>query len=110
MDMGENVGNPDLDFKIFTVGGDKAEDAVLGRMGMSEDFPKSVPSHFQVYFGVQDCDEAVSKAQKRGGRLNFGPMDSPFGRFAALSDQQGASFTVVDMSKTEGEMPRMKDA
>jgi hypothetical protein len=36
-------------------------------------------------------------------------MDSPFGRFAALSDPQGASFSVIDMKTTQGEMPTMTD-
>jgi hypothetical protein len=36
-------------------------------------------------------------------------MDSPFGRFAALSDPQGAPFSVIDMKTTQGEMPEMTD-
>lgn len=32
-------------------------------------------------------------------------MDSPFGRFAAVTDPQGAAFAVIDMSTTVGEMP-----
>ena len=41
--------------------------------------------------------------------MRFGPMDSPFGRFAALSDPQGASFTVIDVTTTKGEMPTSTD-
>jgi predicted enzyme related to lactoylglutathione lyase len=32
-------------------------------------------------------------------------MDTPFGRFAAVTDPQGAAFSVIDLSTTEGEMP-----
>ena len=45
----------------------------------------------------------------RVGVLRFGPMDSPFGRFAALSDPQGAAFTVLDPAKREGDMPKLSD-
>lgn len=78
---------------------------MLGRMKMDSDFPPDVPPYIQVYFGVPDCDEAVAKTQKHGGKLHFGPMDSPFGRFAAVTDPQGAAFAVIDMSTTVGEMP-----
>jgi len=36
-------------------------------------------------------------------------MDSPFGRFAALSDPQGASFSVIDVTTTQGDMPQISD-
>ncbi|WP_371596407.1 VOC family protein [Streptomyces sp. NBC_00564] len=96
---------PEMDFRIFNVG----EDTVLGRMKMTDDFPPEVPSYVNVYFAVEDCDAAVAKATERGGILRFGPMSSPFGRFAALSDPQGASFSVIDLSTTEGDMPKLTD-
>jgi predicted enzyme related to lactoylglutathione lyase len=36
-------------------------------------------------------------------------MSSPFGRFAALSDPQGANFSVIDITTTVGEMPRVEE-
>ncbi|MDQ0604106.1 putative enzyme related to lactoylglutathione lyase [Streptomyces canus] len=94
-----------VDFRIFDIG----ENTVLGRMRMTDDFPPEVPSYVNVYFAVSDCDDAVAKATKLGGVLRFGPMSSPFGRFAALSDPQGASFSVIDLSTTEGEMPKISE-
>jgi predicted enzyme related to lactoylglutathione lyase len=78
-------------------------------MGMTDDFPPEVPSYVNVYFTVDDCDEAVAKAVKQGAVLRFGPMSSPFGRFAALTDPQGANFSVIDITTTEGEQPSVKD-
>ncbi|MFI5616185.1 VOC family protein [Streptomyces sp. NPDC051567] len=92
-----------MDFKIFSLG--EGESPVLGRMTMGEEFPPEIPAYIQVYFAVPDCDEAVSRARRRGGMLHFGPMDSPFGRFAALTDPQGAAFAVIDGSTRVGEMP-----
>ncbi|WP_371655214.1 MULTISPECIES: VOC family protein [unclassified Streptomyces] len=94
-----------VDFRVFSVG----DEMVMGRMRMTEEFPPEVPSYVNVYFAVDNCDDAVAKATKRGGVLRFGPMDTPFGRFAALSDPQGATFSVIDLQTTQGEMPQMAD-
>jgi hypothetical protein len=94
-----------VDFRMFDIG----EDTVLGRMRMTDDFPPEVPSYVNVYFTVDDCDAAVARATKHGAVLRFGPMGSPFGRFAALTDPQGANFSVIDITTTEGEMPTIKD-
>lgn len=97
--------NPDMDFRVFDLGANP----VLGRMKMTEEFPPEVPPYINVYFTVDDCDAAVDRATKHGGILRFGPMDTPFGRFAALSDPQGASFSVIDVTNTQGEMPKLTD-
>ncbi|MFF4217027.1 VOC family protein [Streptomyces nondiastaticus] len=100
-----DTDDEEIDFKLFTLGGDP----VLGRMAMGEEFPPEVPPHIQVFFAVGDCDVAVAKATERGGELKFGPMDSPFGRFAALTDPQGAAFAVIDLGATTGKMPELTD-
>ncbi|WP_435611919.1 VOC family protein [Streptomyces sp. bgisy159] len=94
-----------MDYRMFDVGGD----TVLGRMKMTDDFPPEVPPYVNVYFAVPDCDAAVARATELGATLRFGPQSSPFGRFAALSDPQGAAFTVIDTSTTEGDMPKVAD-
>ncbi|MGW2516755.1 VOC family protein [Streptomyces sp. NPDC001617] len=94
-----------VDFRLFNLG----DTTVLGRMRMGDEFPPEIPSYVNLYFVVDDCDDAVSKATKLGGTLRFGPMDSPYGRFAALSDPQGASFSVIDIATTEGELPKTED-
>ncbi|NJP53266.1 VOC family protein [Streptomyces sp. SBST2-5] len=94
-----------MDFRVYYLG----ERPALGRMEMGDDFPPEVPPYINVYFGVTDCDEAVSKATGLGGVLQFGPMDTPFGRVAALTDPQGAAFSVIDTTKAEGEMPPMTE-
>ncbi|MGW0150337.1 VOC family protein [Streptomyces sp. NPDC003333] len=90
-----------MDFRVFSTG----DAPVLGRMRMTEEFPPEIPSYINVYFTVDDCDDAVARATKQGAVLRFGPMTSPFGRLAALTDPQGANFTVMDVTTTEGEMP-----
>ncbi|MBV1949260.1 VOC family protein [Streptomyces sp. BV129] len=101
----KEMADEHIDFRLFDVGAD----AVLGRMRMGEEFPPEVPSYVSVYFTVDDCDAAVARATEGGAVLRFGPMTSPFGRFAALTDPQGANFSVIDITTTEGETPRFKD-
>ncbi|MFG3094237.1 VOC family protein [Streptomyces sp. NPDC048202] len=102
----KEMADEHVDFRLFDLGADP----VLGRMRMGEEFPPEVPSYVNVYFTVEDCDAAVARATEKGAVLRFGPMTSPFGRFAALTDPQGAHFSVIDVTATEGAMPEFKDA
>jgi len=104
----QKIVDENVDFKVFGVG-DKSN-VVLGRMKMGDEFPPSVPSYVNVYFAVDDCDATVKKAADLGAKLQFGPMSSPYGRFAALTDPQGANFSVIDLTAKEGEMPALLDA
>jgi uncharacterized protein len=101
----KQIEDDNIDFRVFDVG----EDAILGRMAMTEEFPAEVPPYINVYFDVPDVDEAVARATKQGGTVKFGPVDSPFGRFAALADPQGANFSVIDVATNQGEMPQITD-
>ncbi|MEV7242124.1 VOC family protein [Streptomyces sp. NPDC093248] len=101
----KRIADDAVDFRMFDIGAD----TVLGRMRMTDDFPPEVPSYINVYWTVDDCDAAVTRAAELGAVLHFGPMTSPFGRFAALSDPQGANFSVIDVKTTEGEMPQIAE-
>lgn len=92
-----------IDFKVFNLG----DETVAGRLKMTKDWPAEVPPYANVYFAVDDCEDAIATVTKHGGQLHFGPHDSPFGRFAAVSDPQGAHLTVIDMTTTKGEMPKI---
>ncbi|MGP3984289.1 VOC family protein [Streptomyces sp. KR80] len=73
-------------------------DAVAGRGVIDSRFPAEMPAHFLVYFAVEDCDAATATAARLGGRVILDPEDTPYGRFAVLVDNQGASFAVIDLS------------
>lgn len=54
------------------------------------------PPNWLIYFHVDDCDAAVSKAVSLGGKALTQPMDIPgAGRLCVLSDPQGAVFAVI---------------
>ncbi|HWW67738.1 MAG TPA: VOC family protein [Solirubrobacterales bacterium] len=60
--------------------------------------PEEVPTHWQVYFAVEDTDAAVDQAKQGGGSVMVEPIDIPAGRFAILTDPHGASFAVIALS------------
>lgn len=50
---------------------------------------------WQVYFRVEDVDDAARQAVALGGAVVSEPADSPFGRVAALRDPEGGLFSVT---------------
>jgi predicted enzyme related to lactoylglutathione lyase len=67
----------------------------VGMMGMPPGMPESMPSYWMPYFMVTDCDASAAKARSLGATLHVPPRDIPStGRFAVLSDPQGAMFAL----------------
>lgn len=57
-----------------------------------------VPPHWMPYFMVSDCDATAGKAWELGGKLCIPPQDIPnVGRFAVVTDPQGATFAVIQV-------------
>jgi predicted enzyme related to lactoylglutathione lyase len=79
----------------------KSDGQAGGMMQMSlQTAQKGIPSHWGIYFQVDDCDATVKKAGTLGATIDVPPRDIPgIGRFSALRDPQGASFAVIAMSK-----------
>lgn len=76
--------------------GDKA---IGGMMAKPPTMPAEVPSHWAVYFAVDDTDAAAATITELGGTVLFGPMDIQPGRFAAVSDSTGANFNILTSSR-----------
>jgi uncharacterized protein len=62
--------------------------------GMRELSPPGVPPHWLVYFGVQDIDAGLAKAQELGGTKLAGPIDIQMAKIAVVKDPQGALFAL----------------
>jgi uncharacterized protein len=99
--IGDGTG---FDYKVWTLPGDP-EAQVAGRMRRGDDLPADVPSAFQVYFVVADCDDAAATVRRLGGQVVMAPEDSPFGRMAIVADDQGAHFAVIDVQRRSGGIP-----
>ncbi len=84
----------EVTYTTYRVGGKPA----AGMMEIAPDWPGDMPSHWTDYFLVDNCDETVALAGALGGTIDMAPADIPAGRFAVLSDPQGASFCVITMN------------
>jgi uncharacterized protein len=86
---------------MWQVEGQRWPEGIAGLMEMGSDIPAEAPPYWQVYFVVENTDEAVEKTKSAGGRLIFGPLDIPVGRMATLFDPQGAAFSIIELHMPE---------
>ncbi|GAA2625733.1 VOC family protein [Streptomyces axinellae] len=68
---------------------------VAGIQGVGDALPRDRGPHWRTYFAVDDPDAAALRARELGGQVVRGPSDSPYGRVAAVSDLEGAHFSVI---------------
>jgi predicted enzyme related to lactoylglutathione lyase len=62
--------------------------------GLSSVVP-GLPKGWATCFSVADTDEAVRRVESGGGKVLMAAEDTPFGRFAVVTDPWGASFSVM---------------
>lgn len=90
-------GTAAFPYREFAVGGEPAQG---GALQMTEEWG-DLPSHWMVYFEVDDTDAAVARARTLGGSVCFEPFTiGGVGRAAILADPTGAAFFVIRMAET----------
>jgi predicted enzyme related to lactoylglutathione lyase len=60
--------------------------------------PAEVPAHWAAYFAAADTDAATAAVTAAGGRVIEPPRDSPYGRIAMVTDDQGSAFSLISVS------------
>ena len=70
-----------------------------GAMPMDGVYPAEVPPHWLVYFGVENCQEALDRVRNGGGEVMTPPQTIPFGTFSVVRDPAGASFAVFQAAE-----------
>jgi predicted enzyme related to lactoylglutathione lyase len=88
----QTVGDTD-EFRYTTLVEGDAQ--LAGIMDASAFLPSGVPSHWSVYFGVDDADAALAKIAELGGTVVIPAEDTPYGRLATAADPTGARFKLV---------------
>lgn len=84
------------DFRYTTLG--QGDDARAGIMDAAAFLPEGVPSHWVVYFGVQDVDASLEQVAALGGQIVRPAEDSPYGRLADVLDSTGAPFKLISVA------------
>jgi uncharacterized protein len=87
----EVVGDSD-EFRYSTVRNPDGEEQLAGIMDASGFLPEGVPSHWSVYWEVEDVDASIGKVTKLGGSVVAEAEDTPYGRLAQVADPAGALF------------------
>ncbi len=85
--MGE--GQPD--YTEFQLNGE----SLAGGMDISPGLPAEVPSYWMIYFDVADVDDGYRRALEAGATEVVQPSEFPGGRFAIVTDPQGAMFGLL---------------
>jgi predicted enzyme related to lactoylglutathione lyase len=84
---------PGMVYTTFMLGD---TDTMAGGMMAQPKEMAGAPSMWTVYFSVADADKTVEVAKSLGGMVQVPPTDIPtVGRFAVLTDPQGAAFSVI---------------
>ena len=85
-----------MEYTEFSVAGSPS----IGMMPKPAQMPPQVPSFWMPYFQVTSVDTSASKAKELGGKVMVGPNEIPgTGRFAVLTDPQGAAFAVYQPAR-----------
>ncbi len=74
-------------------------ESIAGAWEMNPMVPAEVPSYWTVYFSVDDVDAAFRTAKDLGATEMVAPQDFPGGRFAIVSDPQGAAFGLLRLNR-----------
>jgi predicted enzyme related to lactoylglutathione lyase len=72
---------------------------IAGALEMNPQVPAETPSYWLLYFTVDDVDARFQKAIELGGREMVPPQDMHGGRFAIVTDPQGAAFGILNVQQ-----------
>jgi predicted enzyme related to lactoylglutathione lyase len=85
------VGDSDH-FRYTTMRHPDGEGELAGIMDVSRFLPDQVPSHWSIYWEVDDAGAAVARVKALGGAVVMDVMETPHGRLATVTDPAGAQF------------------
>ena len=86
-----SVGDTD-EFRYSVMRDPDGDGELAGIMDASGFLPEGVPSHWTIYWHVDDADAAVVKVASLGGSVVEDAVDTPYGRLATVTDPSGARF------------------
>jgi predicted enzyme related to lactoylglutathione lyase len=71
-------------------------------MAMDDTWPAEIPSHWMVYFAVEDVDASAARVTELGGTVSVPPSDIPPGRFSVVTDPHGAVLSLIALTEPPG--------
>ncbi|MCX2969516.1 MULTISPECIES: VOC family protein [Streptomyces] len=95
-------GPADRDYLTLSV----ADRAIGGIRGLGRSLPADRGPHWTTYFAVADADATADAVRELGGHVVRGPLDSPYGRLAQITDPEGAHCAVITLRDPEDAVTR----
>lgn len=93
----EDMQTCDMGYTLAKADGKEA----AGIMNIPPDF-KQMPPSWSAYVTVDDVDKQAAKAEQLGGKIVLAAQDIPeVGRFAVISDPQGAILSLITYNKID---------
>ena len=87
-----DAGMPDFAYHLATA----SDGSMVAGLMSNAQQEASPPPNWVVYFTTRDCDETAASIRNAGGSVFVEPSDIPgTGRFAVVSDPQGAVFGIL---------------
>lgn len=88
-----HVASDTPELRYTTLG--EGDGMAAGIMDASGFLPEGVPSHWSVYFAVDDTDASITTATELGGSVVQAAENTPYGRLASVADPTGAVFKLA---------------
>jgi uncharacterized protein len=73
----------------------------VGGIGQYPEGTPEFPAAWTTYFATANTDDSVAQAAKGGGTVLRPAEDSPYGRLATVTDDQGAVFSLISLPPGE---------
>jgi uncharacterized protein len=89
-----DMGAPGMQYATLDLDGGPV--GGIGEIGSEQ--PADMPANWTTYFAVPDTDAALARVAELGGSVIAPAWDTPYGRMAVVSDNQGAVFAVMSAS------------
>lgn len=90
----EQMGPAEVDYHTLLVRGSP----VCGVRGVGEALPRERGALWVTYFAVENVDNAIRMVKKAGGTVIRDAHDSAYGRYARVTDPEGAPFVVIELT------------
>ncbi|MGA2531250.1 MAG: VOC family protein [Acidimicrobiales bacterium] len=80
------------EFRYTTLHHETGEAELAGIMDAAGFLPEAIPSHWSIFWEVDELDAAVAKLIALGGSVVSEARDTPYGRLGGVTDPTGAQF------------------
>ncbi|MQA17259.1 MAG: VOC family protein [Pseudonocardiaceae bacterium] len=93
------IGDDTVDYTTWGLG----DQTYIGRLQMGAGFPAETRPHWLAHFAIDPdigIDAAAFRAVQLGGRIRVDPFDSGLGRISVIDDPLGATFALIDATRT----------